>query len=736
MQCAIALRLSIGAPVYMSRMSSIFQPGRNCGCVAHAGRVAPLVDAEEYFKAFYRAAEKARHSIVILAWDFDSRIRLHWDPGGPPAELGPYLNWLVRRRRDLQVRVLIWDYPMVFGMDREFPPIYGFGWKPRRRVHLRYDNTHPIGGSQHQKIVVIDDALAFCGGLDLADRHWDTCEHRANDPRRRSRSAPYPPFHDVMCAVDGEAAQRLAEIARDRWARATGEAIPPSPAGGDLWPDHVKADITDVHVGISRTAPKADDRPEVREVEALYVDMIARARHRIYIENQYFTANIVGEALAARLAEKNGPEVVLVVRFLSHGWLEESTMHVLRTRLIKQLREADHEGRFHVYYPDIRGLEEGTCIDVHSKVMIVDDEWLRIGSSNISNRSMGLDVECDLTIEARGDARVAKPIADFRLRLLGEHLGVAPRKVAEEIERAGSMHAAIATLHNEQRTLRSLEDVPEWPEAVVNVVGVADPERPVSLDRLIDEFTPEIERPAAAGVPWGKIAVAALVIAALTGLWHLTPLNQYLTAERVTRLAEDFSGRWWAPLAVVLAYTPASLVMFPRPLITLFAVVAFGAWLGFAYAMSGILLAALSTYFAGRYFDRDTVRRIAGEKLNRVSEVLRHRGLLAVTAVRFVPLAPFAVESLVAGAIRIKWWHLLVGTFLGMLPGTLTATVFGDQIQTALKDPQRINYWIVGAVVVFMTIATLAVRRWLYRTQLKEHQPGRSAQPRARHVGS
>lgn len=720
----------------MSLTSGIFQPGRNCSYVAHAGRLALLVDAEQYFRAFCRAAERARYSIVILAWDFDSRIRLHWDPGGPPAELGAFLNWLVRRRRGLRVHVLDWDYPMVFGMDREFPPIYGFGWRPRRRVHIRYDNTHPIGGSQHQKIVVIDDALAFCGGLDLADRHWDTCEHRADDPRRTSRAVPYPPFHDVMCAVDGAAAHRLGEIARARWARATGEPTPPVPRGSDPWPEDMRADMTNVHVGISRTAPKADDHPEVREVEALYLDMIARARRRIYIENQYFTARRVGEALAARLTENNGPEIVLVLRLLSHGWLEESTMHVLRTRLIRELRAADHERRFHVYYPDIRGLEEGTCIDVHSKVMIVDDEWLRVGSANLSNRSMGLDVECDLTVEARGEARIAGPIADFRHRLMGEHLGVPPPRVAEEIERTGSMHGAIAALHSEQRTLRPIEDVPEWPDAVIDMASVADPERPVSLDRLIDEFTPDLNPETETGMPWGRIAIAAVVIAGLTAIWHLTPLAQYLTAERAARLAEDFSGRWWAPIAVVLAYTPASIVMFPRPLITLFAVVTFGAWLGFAYAMTGILLAALASYWVGRYMDRDTVRRIAGDKLNRVSEVLRQRGLLAVTAVRFVPLAPFAVESLVAGAIRIKAWHLLAGTFLGMLPGTLTATVFGDQIQVALKDPARINYGIVAAVVIFMIAATLAVRRWLYRTQLKEHRPARGREPHLRQARS
>jgi hypothetical protein len=113
---------------------------------------------------------------------------------------------------------------------------------------------------------------------------------------------------------------------------------------------------------------------------------------------------------------------------------------------------------------------------------------------------------------------------------------------------------------------------------------------------------------------------------------------------------------------------PACFVMFPRPLITLFAVVAFGTKLGVIYAVSGIMIAAEMTYFAGMLFDRGTVRRVAGAKLNRVTEILRRRGLLAVTALRLVPLAPFAVEGLVAGAIRFKLWHFTLGTALGIIP--------------------------------------------------------------------
>jgi len=176
---AAAARVQTHAP-------SLLRPGYNCWAVSRAERVATLVDAADYYKAFYEAALRARHSISILAWDFNSQTRLHFDPveaNGPPALLGEFLNWLVHRRHSLHVHVLNWDYPMVFGTDREFPPLYGFGWTPARRVHLRYDDTHPFAGCQHQKIVVIDDVVAFIGGIDLTVRRWDSPEHLAHDPR-------------------------------------------------------------------------------------------------------------------------------------------------------------------------------------------------------------------------------------------------------------------------------------------------------------------------------------------------------------------------------------------------------------------------------------------------------------------------------------------------------------------------------------------------------------------------
>lgn len=216
---------------------------------------------------------------------------------------------------------------------------------------------------------------------------------------------------------------------------------------------------------------------------------------------------------------------------------------------------------------------------------------------------------------------------------------------------------------------------------------------------------------------WAKLAPLAIVIVALFLAWRYTPLAEVVTAERVMAWARAVDDIWWSPLVVVAAYIPAAFIMFPRPLITLFAVIAYGPWLGFATSMGGIVVAALSAYFAGRALPDDTLRDLAGEKLERTSKALRGRSFVAALALSVVPVAPFPVVGMVAGAARIKLLQYLAGTALGMVPGTLATTVFADQVRTALEDPSRINYWLVAGIVAFLVVLTLFVRRWLAKVQ-------------------
>jgi phospholipase D1/2 len=415
-----------------------------------------------------------------------------------------------------------------------------------------------------------------------------------------------------------------------------------------------------------------------------------------------------------------------VLRELSHGWLEELTMQTLRTRLIAKLRAADKHNHFRVFYPFIAGLKEGTCIDVHSKMIVIDDDIVRIGSANLANRSMGLDTECDLTIQSHGRKDVQDQIRAFRSLLLAEHLGYRTEQVNEAVARAGNLRDAIDHLQRDDRTLKQITEVPQVSEALLNVVSVADPEKPVGLSDLALIFSANGSESgdgaanegqlteARRGPSWGKLAAMAAVVFCLTALWKFTPLANYLDGAQITRWAREAGEQWWVPVLTVLAFTPASYVMFPRPLITLFAVIAYGPIWGFVIAMTGIQIAAWTSYVAGRRLDPGTIRRLAGAKLEKILQVLRRRGLLAMTALRLVPLAPFAVEGFVAGAIRMRMWEFLLGTAIGILPGTLTSTVFGDQLQAWLDDPARINYWLIAFVLFLLGGATWFVRRWLF----------------------
>jgi phosphatidylserine/phosphatidylglycerophosphate/cardiolipin synthase-like enzyme/uncharacterized membrane protein YdjX (TVP38/TMEM64 family) len=692
---------------------SLFKPNENCCSVARSPRAALFIDGEAYFDAFATACEMAEESIIILAWDFDSRMALRFDGNGEPTlTLGAFLNDLACRKPKLRIRILDWDFPMIFGTDREFPPIYGLDWKPHRHIDFRYDDTHPTAGSHHQKIVAIDDKVAFVGGLDLTSKRWDSPEHSPDDKRRTVDGKIYPPFHDMMLALDGDAAEALAKIARRRWKLATGETLPSAKRGADCWPEEFPVEFRDIDVAVSCTFPPQDDTPAVTDIERLYLDMIAAARRYIYIENQYFTSQKIADALAARLAEPDGPEIVLVTRLLSHGWLEEATMTNLRTKLVRELRKADTHHHFEVYYPHVEGLEKDTCIDLHSKVMIVDDEWLRVGSSNLSRRSMAMDTECDATVEARGNAEVQRKIREIRDRLIGEHTGTAPEEIARRIESQGGMRKAIEASRGEKRWLGRLE-APEVAETVLSLAAaVGDIEKPMPLDSLVRAFTPDTS---GKRLPPGTKAVIVMTFAAvvLALLWRFTPLSRALTLQTAVDWARELRNHPLAPLIVILAYTPASIVMFPRWLITMAAVIAFGAWAGFAYAMSGAVLAATASYLAGRMVHRDTVRRLAGRKLNELSRVLVKRGVIAVTLVRLVPIAPFIVVNIVMGAMRIRPHHFVIGSILGFLPGLLATTVLSDQIAASFGDRGGLNAWTIGGAIVAIAGLAFFGQRWL-----------------------
>src|SRR5215475_1776944 len=386
------------------KTSPICVEGKNCWSISRATRAALLVDGEDYFSVLTSTLERAQRFIFIAGWQLDSRFRLNPRNSASPC-FGDFLHDLVRRNRKLRIYVLLWDFAMIYAADREIIPLYSHPWRSHRRIHFRLDSNHPMGASHHQKIVVVDDAVAFSGGLDIAEHRWDTRDHLPQDPQRvDSLGRLYPPYHDVQLMVDSKAAVALGQLVRERWRRATGKRLRVAAGQAeDPWPSRVVPDLQNVPVAIARTEPTYDMRHEVREVESLYVDGIRQARRFIYLENQYLSSSAIGDALAARLQEKDGPEIVMVLPQETSEWLEQVSMAVLRSRLLKRLRAADRFGRLHVYYPVIE--EETVQVRIHSKVCFIDDRLLRVGSANLNNRSMGLDTECDLAVEAEKPAK-------------------------------------------------------------------------------------------------------------------------------------------------------------------------------------------------------------------------------------------------------------------------------------------------------------------------------------------
>ncbi|MCL4187608.1 MAG: phospholipase [Rhodobacteraceae bacterium] len=471
-------------------MRTVLRPGETCWRIEQADAVAVIIDAADYLRVVRDAMQHARHSILLIGWDFDTRIELDPadDDGDVPNKLGRFLKWLVKNRPELHVHLLKWNLGALQSLGRGDTPLVVLRWVMSSRVHFRLDHAHPAAAAHHQKIVVIDDALAFCGGIDMTADRWDTRAHTDDDPRRRRPTTRrrYGPWHDATAAVTGDAARALGDLARGRWERATREKLEPPPRVEPHWPEGLEPLAEHVPVAISRTMPEYDGRKAVHEIEALYLAVIEATERTLYIESQYFASRKVAEAMAARLAEPDGPEFVVVNPESADGWLEEEVMGSSRARLLRLIERADVHDRFRLYTPVTEGGED---IYVHAKVLVMDDRLLRVGSSNLNNRSMGFDTECDLSMEAGADEKELRTrILHLRHDLMAEHLGVAIEAVEDAVHAAdGSLIQAIETLRSEGRSLVPFEppELNELEEEVLAENELLDPERPSRRSRAL-----------------------------------------------------------------------------------------------------------------------------------------------------------------------------------------------------------------------------------------------------------
>jgi uncharacterized membrane protein YdjX (TVP38/TMEM64 family) len=430
---------------------------------------------------------------------------------------------------------------------------------------------------------------------------------------------------------------------------------------------------------------------------------------------------VIGQALARRLEERDGPEVIIVVPEKTGGWLEQHTMDVLRARLLQDLYKADRYDRLRIYYVQLAG-SSTVSLMIHAKVMVIDDCFARVASSNLSNRSMGLDSECDLAIETTASQDCGDAIRGFRHQLLAEHLGVELQEIAAAEAKHDSMTAAIESLRGGERSLEPLSvelpaEVDEWvPEATL-----LDPEKPVEPEEFLDYvITPEQQKPAYRyALQIGLLLIAALGLAAL---WRWTPLSDWLDIERLSAAAQWIKDSRFTPVLVLLAFIIGGLAVIPVTLLIIATVSVFGPWWGAGYALVGAELAALSAFAVGHLLGRDAVSRLAGSRVNRVSKLLSSRGVLTIITLRIVPVAPFTVINVIAGVSDIRLRDFAIGNFIGMIPGVISIAFLADRIIASLREPGATSIIVLIAVIVALVLGLVSLRRWLRRKQARRAQ--------------
>jgi phospholipase D1/2 len=426
----------------------ILAVGRNTWRRAATEDSGVIVDAADYYRAFYAAAERARRYILISGWQFDRGVQLlrgtHAVGLGPRVRLLKFLDHLCEQTPSLRIYLLAWDFHMVFALEREWMQRLWFHYATNERLIFRFDDAEAKSACHHQKFAVIDGVQSFVGGIDLCEARWDDRDHRSVNLLRKSRGKLVKPYHDVQAHLTGPAAgAALRDLFVDRWGRSGGRdpihpivlqdpALPTDadqpPAPGAPAIPHVAFGPADV--AIARTDPRGKD-DTIREVEHLFVDAITAADRLIYIETQYFSSTRIRKALLQRMRAADRPrlQIVVIVNERAEAFKEEIAVGLRQAKNIARLREVaaatGHALGVYCSLSDGAG-EAQRPTYIHSKLMLVDDRFLTVGSANLTNRSMEVDSELHVAWESdERSPRLVRAIRRLRVSLLAEHAGLA-----------------------------------------------------------------------------------------------------------------------------------------------------------------------------------------------------------------------------------------------------------------------------------------------------------------------
>ncbi len=704
-------------------MDGLFNPS-NAWTLTEGNEAWLYSDAADYYEAFVNACAKAKDAILIAGWDFHSDTVLSYKErrGRRPKKLflRRFIRGLVRRNPALHVYILTWDFAPFYMLERERLQSLRRGWLKHSRIHFHLDDAHPISASHHQKFVVVDADIAFVGGLDLTIRRWDSSTHSHKAPLRKDPyGEPYGAFHDYQLGVTGEIVHDFIALFQFRWHNATGQELDalrlhqrhvPNPL-----PDRTAATFTKARIAFSRTMPAFKEDQELIEIAVLFQNLIHTAQHSIVIENQYLTARSIVEALGERLKAADGPEVIIILPEKAGGWLEIRTMGVLQDLALNRLLSTDSHKRLRIFYPFDRhraSLKLG--LTVHSKLMIIDDTYLSIGSANLNNRSMGYDTECQLTIDATEDPYNQKAIAQATAYVLAHHCEIETDDLQRLIASEASILKALDQANNPacDRHLATLHPHPSSEKYQLEDMNWLDMEKPSELEMAMDQwgFASELASRKLGVAPRVLLLILTVIFAIVLGLvWHYVLHDPNGSEEAMRRiLIEPMADPHRARIIMPIIFGLGAILFIPINLLIIITASLFTTSWAFFEILIGTLINVCVGYTLGRFVGVFIFERFFGKKTQKILDRIGKGQFFTILFLRIFPIAPSSLINLAAGSGKIPFLRFLVATMVGMTPGTVMLVVFQKSILDVFRAPGFASF----VTLFILATITFFIFRW------------------------
>jgi phosphatidylserine/phosphatidylglycerophosphate/cardiolipin synthase-like enzyme len=648
-------------------------------------------EAGPYFDRLSELLEDAKFYVVFVGWQIDSRLGLK-RPSRPGfasnlqvvETLREKVVRLCQEKPQLQIYFLVWDHAYFYVFEREV-------WQGRiwenvhPRVHFVFDNRHPFGASHHEKAVIIDGRVALCGGIDLCDERWDSIHHFYSDPRRSltGKFEKHGPYHDLAVQVTGPVCAWLQDHVANRWKLLSSIPFPELPQF-----ELHKESLEGHRVYLSRTIADVDcvqgKKWVTREIEFLFRDLIRSAKKRIILEGQYYWSRIINDLLISKIHQMRGTDFEVILVLADLQCVKSLTRHMMAYEfsLLKELELAAEYagvkvtvGSPYVCSPPGEGSLPPKPVYIHSKVLVIDERFLGIGSANFATRALRVDTEIHLTLEARSEAernhirKVAQAILDhWKIGSNSKTSGLKLREFKPSVE--------LAHLRGDLGRTKSIQ-----------LQSFFDPSLPWLFPVKF--------------MYWRILHRSALTTVLLgAGIW----LVSIFFAGTVFNVWK-YPGNWSFIYSVLLS--SVWLIPIPFILTVLLAVIHLGPDLAIRLGVSSLWVAALLGYGLTRIYPTISRHLYIEHECHALSKKLGLRNFKSLISVLFDPRISIRLKIAYQGFYCIPFPWFLLGTGI-LLPAALYEVLYILSVLLSIFMP-KIVFEAIQANVTWFILAMVAV---------------------------